>query len=242
MPAASRAKGRARKRAPGAARAGTATKKRAAKAAAARGSKSSSTATAARRAGSTAGSVVARAATRRSPAPSSGRLRKAQRADSDFAFTTVLAERGTTGLWPQLVLSPEASAWLRKHRSTKLIVNVEGVMFRRTARPDGKGGHFILFNAEMRERSGVETGDRVRIGLEVDHAPNLPEVPRELEQALRSDPPARKAYGAMPDSHRRAYAEFIEEAKRPETKIRRIQQALRMMAQWGEERAARKRR
>jgi uncharacterized protein YdeI (YjbR/CyaY-like superfamily) len=64
--------------------------------------------------------------------------------------------------------------------------------------------------------------------------------PAELEQALRDDPAARSAYGAMPPSHRKAYVEFIEEAKRPETRVRRVQQALRMMAQWGAEHAKRR--
>ena len=158
----------------------------------------------------------------------------------DFAFSTILAECGPTGMWPHLFLTAAASRWLGRRGMVNVIVNVDGVTFRRTARPDGKGGHFILFNAEMRERSGVEPGDRVRVGLEVDHAPRTVDTPRELEQALRSDPPARDAYRAMPLSHRRAYVEFIEEAKRPETKVRRVQQALRMMTQWGEERARRR--
>lgn len=159
-------------------------------------------------------------------------------AKGDFEFRTTLAERGPTGIWPHLFLSPGASAWLGKRGMVNLIVNVNGVSFRRTAKPDGNGGHFILFNADMRERSGVDPGDRVRVALEVDRAPRTVEPPKELERALRDDIAASKAYRAMPPSHRKAYVEFIEEAKRPETRVRRVQQALRMMAQWGAERDA----
>jgi|SRR5262245_28405231 len=63
--------------------------------------------------------------------------------------------------------------------------------------------------------------------------------PGDLDRALRDDPHAHAAYVAMPPSHRRAYVEFVEEAKRPETRVRRVQQALRMMSQWGAERAER---
>jgi hypothetical protein len=42
-------------------------------------------------------------------------------------------------MWPHLFLSPEASAWLGRRGMVDLIVNVNGVMFRRTARPDGAG-------------------------------------------------------------------------------------------------------
>lgn len=187
--------------------------------------------------------VAARAAAPgANPVRSLPRASTARVAESDFAFTTVLADRGPSGLWPHLFLSHEASRWLGKRGMVNLIVNVNGAMFRRTARPDGAGGHFVLFNAEMRELSGVEPGDRVRIGLEVDHALGIVDTPRELEQALLSDPAARAAYSAMPASQRRVHVQFIEEAKRPEARVRRIQQALRMMAQWGEERAAGKKR
>lgn len=67
----------------------------------------------------------------------------------------------------------------------------------------------------------------------------LIDTPWELEQELRNDPRVRAVYASMPPSHRRAYVSFIEEAKRPETRVRRVQQALRMMVQWGEERSAR---
>ena len=192
----------------------------------------------------------ARAASRRAAAkPVGGRraatarsTRARRAATADFAFTTTLAERGPTGLWPHLFLTPAASAWLGRRGMVNIIVSVDGVTFRRTARPDGKGGHFILFNADMRERSGVEPGDRVRVALALDRAPRSLEPPRELLQALKSDPAAQQAYLAMPPSHRRAYVEFIEEAKRPETRVRRLQQALRMMSQWAEERPARKKR
>jgi uncharacterized protein YdeI (YjbR/CyaY-like superfamily) len=66
------------------------------------------------------------------------------------------------------------------------------------------------------------------------------DAPSDLEQALRDDPAAGKAYRAMPPSQRTAYVEFIEEAKRPEARVRRVQQALRMMSQWGAEHRPRK--
>ena len=56
-------------------------------------------------------------------------------------------------------------------------------------------------------------------------------VPPELDRALRDHPEAKAAFDAFPPSHRREYAEWIAEAKRPETKERRVQQALEMLAE-----------
>ena len=71
------------------------------------------------------------------------------------------------------------------------------------------------------------------------------DAPFELLQGLKDDPRASAAFATMPPSHRRSYSEFVEEAKSPDTRVRRVQQALRMIAQWGAEhpakRAAKKR-
>lgn len=47
-------------------------------------------------------------------------------------------------------------------------------------------------------------------------------VPGDLRRALDADEAAGAAFAALPPSHRRAYVEWIEEAKRPETRAGRI--------------------
>lgn len=71
-------------------------------------------------------------------------------------------------------------------------------------------------------------------------AARIVDAPWELEQELRNDAHARDAYEAMPPSHRKSYVAFIEDATRPETRVRRVQQALRMMAQWSAEHTKKK--
>lgn len=56
-------------------------------------------------------------------------------------------------------------------------------------------------------------------------------VPPELAKALLRAPEAKATFDAFPPSHRREYAEWIAEAKKPETKERRVQQALEMLAE-----------
>lgn len=57
------------------------------------------------------------------------------------------------------------------------------------------------------------------------------ETPRELESALDSNPAARAAFEAFPPSGRREYVEWVVEAKRPETRDKRIAQAVEWMAE-----------
>ena len=82
-----------------------------------------------------------------------------------------------------------------------------------------------------------DTGDTVRVTMAIDAEP-LPndEVPEILALALEKSTPARSAWESMPPSHRRRYVGFITEAKRDETRARRVEDSIRQMIEWAEER------
>jgi len=81
----------------------------------------------------------------------------------------------------------------------------------------------------------IESGqgdNRVVVARRVVKAPKPPiEEPLEFTAALKKDKAASAAYGAMSPSCQREYAEWIAEAKRPETRERRIAQALEWIAE-----------
>ena len=63
---------------------------------------------------------------------------------------------------------------------------------------------------------------------EVRNAPRseIP-VPHDLQIELHDDPEAAAAFAALPPSHRREYIDWILEAKRPETRMRRVEETAR---------------
>jgi uncharacterized protein YdeI (YjbR/CyaY-like superfamily) len=58
-----------------------------------------------------------------------------------------------------------------------------------------------------------------------------PETPAELQAALDGAPAAAATFAAFPPSCRREYVEWVAEAKRPETRIKRAAQAVEWMAE-----------
>jgi uncharacterized protein YdeI (YjbR/CyaY-like superfamily) len=58
-----------------------------------------------------------------------------------------------------------------------------------------------------------------------------PETPPELDSALSANPAARAAFDGFPPSGRREYVEWVAEAKRPETRSKRVAQAVEWMAE-----------
>jgi uncharacterized protein YdeI (YjbR/CyaY-like superfamily) len=67
------------------------------------------------------------------------------------------------------------------------------------------------------------------VTIELDVAPREVEVPEALAKALTDDPQAKAAFERMAFTHRKEYARWIAEAKREETRQRRVQQALEMI-------------
>jgi uncharacterized protein YdeI (YjbR/CyaY-like superfamily) len=57
------------------------------------------------------------------------------------------------------------------------------------------------------------------------------EMPDDLAAALSASPAAQATYDRFPPSCRREYLEWVIEAKRPETRARRIAQAVEQMAE-----------
>ena len=62
--------------------------------------------------------------------------------------------------------------------------------------------------------------------LEFDQAPRDVDVPRELASALEAEPELRAFFDSLSYTHRREYARWISEAKRDETRRRRLERAL----------------
>jgi uncharacterized protein YdeI (YjbR/CyaY-like superfamily) len=56
-------------------------------------------------------------------------------------------------------------------------------------------------------------------------------MPEDLAVALAANPAAQATYDGFPPSCRREYLEWVTEAKRAETRTKRIGQAVEMMAE-----------
>lgn len=92
------------------------------------------------------------------------------------------------------------------------------------------GGEFLLgLSKEVRQGAGAQAGDEVDVIIELDAAPREVEVPEALAVALAADPEASAAFGRMAFTHRKEYARWVAEAKREETRQRRVVQALEMI-------------
>jgi uncharacterized protein YdeI (YjbR/CyaY-like superfamily) len=107
--------------------------------------------------------------------------------------------------------------------------SINGFAFRTSIFPDGDGRHSMMVNKTMQKGASASPGDTVRVELAADDEPRVVAAPSDLDAALGKSRVARAAWDRLAASHQRAFVEWIESAKRAETRSRRVREAVEMV-------------
>jgi len=83
-----------------------------------------------------------------------------------------------------------------------------------------RGCQFIVVNAAARAVTGVRVGDRVTVTLEPDTKPRDIDIPPVLKRELGAALTAKLK--AMSFTHKKEYVQWYNDAKRGETRSRRV--------------------
>lgn len=141
-----------------------------------------------------------------------------------FATTLAPGRRKPYDAWTFIVFPAElAAAWGRHRFAVRGTLN--GHPFTGFA-AWGEGVLRIPVAKPLRDRLGVHNGDRVQIELEPLAAEPTREIPVALLRLFEGDRTLRTAFGAMPPSMQRAWVAYVADAKREETRARRLEQAI----------------
>lgn len=107
-------------------------------------------------------------------------------------------------------------------------VTLNGHSFRSTIAAMG-GPPCVPFRRSNREAAGLEGGETLEVRLELDTEKRVVAPPADFVRALKAAPPSWERWQALSYSHKREHVEAIEEARKPETRARRIEGATRMI-------------
>jgi bifunctional DNA-binding transcriptional regulator/antitoxin component of YhaV-PrlF toxin-antitoxin module len=127
-----------------------------------------------------------------------------------------------------IVVPDEVVEKLGAGKKPKVAVTLKGYTYRSTVAVMG-GKYMLPLAKEHRDAAGVKANDKVEVTLELDTAPREVEVPKDLAAALRKAG-LTKDFAALAFTHRKEHVRAIEEAKAPETRLRRIEKAVAMVA------------
>ena len=166
--------------------------------------------------------------------PGTARARGDSTTSSKVRFSATLFRPAATAkavAWTFLVLPGNASSKLPLRGRTSVEGTFNGLAFRATLEPDGQGGHWLKVDRKLREEAGAEAGDVVSLEIAPLAEEPEPKVPADLRKALAAAHlQARAAWSDITPVARRDWIQWIESAKREETRLKRIKSACDMLA------------
>ncbi|MCW5910357.1 MAG: DUF1905 domain-containing protein [Cyclobacteriaceae bacterium] len=146
-------------------------------------------------------------------------------------FTAKLQKQNKPGGWTYLIV---AASHAKKLKSGKKSFRVRGTLddlaFEKTSLLSlGNGDFFLPFNAAMRKGTGKKAGDKVAVAMKIDE--RKPRLSRDLLQCLEEDPEASGFFKTLTPYMQHFYSTWIESAKSPQTKTRRLVAVVNALAQ-----------
>ena len=137
------------------------------------------------------------------------------------------AEQGEKTGWMYIEI-PKAKASKLKadnRKSFRIKGHIDGHAIQKTALlPMGEGNFILPFNASIRKATGKKAGDVVTVKVEVDESQL--KISADLIRCLKDDPKAYAFFKKLPPSHQHYFSKWIEGAKTPATKTKRITMTL----------------
>jgi hypothetical protein len=107
---------------------------------------------------------------------------------------------------------------------------LNGAPFRGSLFKMGGDCHFMVVNRHLRAAAGVRGGETVPVTMERDTEERTITPPADFARSLKGNREAQATWDKLSYTHRREHVEHVTEAKRPETRQRRIEKSIQLLA------------
>jgi hypothetical protein len=145
-------------------------------------------------------------------------------------FSAQLIGRGPNGAWTFLAVPFDVAAAFGSRARVAVRGTINGAPFRNSLLPNGDGTHSMPVNKDLQALAGARAGDTVAVVMDVDREPRTVTVPADLCAALEKAGSLAERFASLSVSHKREFLDWIESAKKEETRSRRIDKTLEMLA------------
>jgi Bacteriocin-protection, YdeI or OmpD-Associated/Domain of unknown function (DUF1905) len=111
-------------------------------------------------------------------------------------------------------------------------VSFDGVSYTGTMVKYGRPQHMLPMLKAIREKIGKGPGDTVSVVVERDEKVRTVEVPEDFAKLMKKEKVA-DTFEKLSYTHRKEYCRWITEAKKEETRVRRLTKAVEMLKTGG---------
>ena len=106
----------------------------------------------------------------------------------------------------------------------------DGIPYRGSMVKMGTKEHLLLLLKDIRAKLGKKRGDSVAVTVKLDDQKRVITLPADLKRAVAKNKKAQAFWKTLSFTHQREYFKWIEEAKQPETRKRRIEGCVELLA------------
>ncbi|MEM1318836.1 MAG: YdeI/OmpD-associated family protein [Bacteroidota bacterium] len=145
------------------------------------------------------------------------------------AFTAEIlqaADKYKNGAYIKIPFDVEAEYGKKR---VKIKATFDGEPYRGLLVRMGQPEHILIIKKDIRTKIDKNFGDTITVTLEEDTEPRVVTVPEDFAAAMNAAPEVVAFFQKLSYTHQKEYVQWIEGAKREETRNRRINKALEMM-------------
>jgi hypothetical protein len=129
-----------------------------------------------------------------------------------------------------LRLPETASAKLPSRGQVAVQGTINDHAFQTVLEPDGRSGHWMRVDEELRQAAGVRPGDTVVLAVEPTRDWPEPDVPRDLETALAGAPQTiQDLWNGITPMARWEWVRWVNATNNPDTRQRRVEVSISKM-------------
>jgi bifunctional DNA-binding transcriptional regulator/antitoxin component of YhaV-PrlF toxin-antitoxin module len=147
---------------------------------------------------------------------------------AQYTFRAVIEDAGNGGAYVTIPFDVEETFGKKR---VKVLATIEGVAYRGSLVRMGTECHLLPVLKEIRQKIGKAIGDEIEVTVEEDTQPRQVAVPADLTQALAADSTVQAFFARLSYTHQKEYVQWIEEAKRPQTRQSRIVKMVDLLTQ-----------
>jgi hypothetical protein len=150
---------------------------------------------------------------------------------------TFTARIGKIGILRSVIVPPKIVAALGSEARIPVVARYAGEITRSTIVPAGGAKRRLVLQMDVLRPAKLDAGDAIEISLERAATSHKEPLPMDVQRALQFRPTAIAELERASPSTWRMIIERLEQARTPETRQRRIEQAVERLAEMGADRA-----
>ncbi len=147
--------------------------------------------------------------------------------NNKHTFRAIIENAGNGGAFVSVPFDVEK---VFSKKRVKVKATIDGVLYQGSLVRMGGACHVLGILKEIREKIGKSFGEEIEVVLEEDTEPRIVTIPHDLQKGLESHPEALAFFNQLSYSHQKEYVQWIEDAKRDQTRLGRINQVVELLS------------